>query len=505
MRPGWGWSTFFVQAMRYGRYETLQPIAAGGMATVYLGRVIGSAGFERRVAIKVMHPHVATDPEFITMFLDEARLAARIHHPNVVGTLDFQRLNEGTFLVMEFIEGASLREVLRALRKRRQRMPVGTAVRIMVDALSGLHAAHELRGDHGDLLHVVHRDVSPHNILVGADGITRITDFGVARATARLTSTRGSKIKGKLAYMAPEQMGPHMDRRADIYSAGVVLWESLTGRRLFKADHEGALIAQILAGAERSPRHIVPVIPDSVDAVCMRALALHPDDRFPTAAEFADALESAAASSNVRIPTLRQLAAFVHQYKVPLSSSAPPSEEGPPDSVTAPQSFSGVPASASQPSVASSHGNSQLSGIGTVHSQRAPLPPPRSRMRVVGGVLLGVLLVSLGGAAALVQSGVLVSPVPLPWQREPAASEPVPETTTESAPAVETPPATAEPSAPAEASAPAATVSASAAPKVWPKQPTPALAEPKPMATPKAKPVDPKAKKSPLGFEPDDL
>ena len=486
--------------MRYGRYETLQPIASGGMATVYLGRVIGSAGFERRVAIKVMHPHVATDPEFITMFLDEARLAARIHHPNVVGTLDFQRLDEGTFLVMEFIEGASLREVLHALRKRRQRMPTGTAVRIMVDALSGLHAAHELRNDQGDSLHVVHRDVSPHNILVGADGITRITDFGVARATARLTSTRGAKIKGKLAYMAPEQMGPHIDRRADIYSAGVVLWESLTGRRLFKADHEGALIAQILAGAERSPRHIVPMIPDSVDAVCMRALALHPDDRFPSAAEFADALENAAVSSDVRVPTPRQLAAFVHQYKVPVGTSGPPSqEEGPPDSNTAPQSFSGMPTSASQPSAAS-QGSSQLSGIGTVHSQRVPPPRPRSRMRIVGGVLLGFLLVSVGGAAALMQSGVVASPIPLPWQRQPAASEPVAETTaTETAPPTETA-APAEPSAPPEA--PVATASASAAPKTWR---TPAITEPKPLATPKPKPPDPKAKKSPLGFEPDDL
>jgi serine/threonine-protein kinase len=180
--------------MRYGRYETLQPIASGGMATVYLGRAIGSSGFERRVAIKVMHPHVSTDPEFITMFLDEARLAARIHHPNVVSTLDFQRLEEATFLVMEFIDGASLRDILRALRRRRQRMPIGTAVRIMIDALSGLHAAHELRGDDGEALQVVHRDVSPHNILVGADGITRITDFGVARAAARLTSTRGSQL-----------------------------------------------------------------------------------------------------------------------------------------------------------------------------------------------------------------------------------------------------------------------------------------------------------------------
>jgi serine/threonine protein kinase len=182
--------------LRFGRYETIQPIASGGMATVYLGRAVGAGGFERRVAIKVMHAHVAEDPEFKAMFLDEARLAARIHHPNVVSTLDVQEDAEGMFLVMEFVEGASLRDIIRALKKKKQRMPVGNAVRIIVDALSGLHAAHELRGKDGNLLQLVHRDVSPHNILVGADGITRITDFGVARAESRLSSTRGGHLIG---------------------------------------------------------------------------------------------------------------------------------------------------------------------------------------------------------------------------------------------------------------------------------------------------------------------
>ena len=241
--------------LRFGRYETIAQIASGGMATVYLGRAVGVGGFERKVAIKVMHDHIADDPDFVAMFLDEARLAARIHHPNVVGTMDVQKTDDVMFLVMEYIEVASLRRVLRACKKGGVELPLEVALRIMVDTLAGLHAAHQLKGHEGELLNLVHRDVSPHNILVGVDGVSRITDFGVARAEARLGSTRGGQLKGKIAYMPPEQgRGDDIDRRADVYAAGVVFWEALTLKRLFKAEHEGALIAMILTGCDRPPR-----------------------------------------------------------------------------------------------------------------------------------------------------------------------------------------------------------------------------------------------------------
>src|SRR4051812_40580135 len=166
--------------LRGGRYEIIRVIRSGGMAQVRLGRAPGAGGFERLVAVKAMHAHLAAEPDFVDMFLDEARLAARIRHPNVVATLDVQQDEEGLFLVMEYVEGPSLQSVLRPLRRARRVFPLDLALRIFLDALAGLHAAHQLTGAEGEPLNLVHRDISPHNILVGVDGVTRITDFGVA-------------------------------------------------------------------------------------------------------------------------------------------------------------------------------------------------------------------------------------------------------------------------------------------------------------------------------------
>ena len=193
-------------AVRIGRYEVIRAIASGGMATVHLARTVGEGGFERLVAIKVMHPHIATDPAFVAMFLDEARLAARIRHPNVVATHDVQKSPAGVFLVMDYIDGPSLHTVLRALHERDRVLPLDITLRIMGDALAGLHAAHELCGENGEPLNLVHRDISPDNILVGNDGLARITDFGVARAESRISTTSGAALKGKLAFMSPERI-----------------------------------------------------------------------------------------------------------------------------------------------------------------------------------------------------------------------------------------------------------------------------------------------------------
>ncbi len=350
--------------LRFGRYETIQPLASGGMAAVYLGRAVGAGGFERRVAIKVMHEHIASDPEFVAMFLDEARLAARIHHPNVVGTIDVQESEQGMFLVMDYIEGASLKGVLRGMRKRRQRIPYGITVRILCDALSGLHAAHDLKGKGGKALNLVHRDVSPHNILVGTDGVCRITDFGVARAEARLSTTRGGQLKGKIAYMPPEQgLGNHVDRRADVYAAGVCLWEMLVGRRLFKAEHDGQLVAMVLRGADRSPIDAISDIPQPLNDICMRALSLEPDARFATAAHFAEALENALHDAAIRIASTRQVAAFVDEFKVEIThNSVPPVHAQ--DSVTGLDSMPSVRASlASMPEPSESSVDGQASSV----------------------------------------------------------------------------------------------------------------------------------------------
>ena len=227
------------------------------MATVYLARLGGVGGFQRFVAIKRLHPHLARDNEFIEMFLDEARLAARIHHPNVVPILEIGESPEGYYLVMEYIEGDTLGRILARSAQAQERVPTPIGVRMALDALAGLHAAHELKDDDGKALDIVHRDVSPQNILVGVDGTARITDFGVARAASRLSTTRSGQLKGKLAYMSPEQAKARgvIDRRADIFAMGTVLWELLACKRLFKGDGDADTLNRVLNEPSRSPRY----------------------------------------------------------------------------------------------------------------------------------------------------------------------------------------------------------------------------------------------------------
>ncbi len=310
-----------------GRYQTLRRIAAGGMATVSLARVTGEGGFERLVAIKQMHPHLADDEEFVAMFLDEARLSAGIRHPNVVGVLDLDRGADGLYLVMEYIDGPTLGQVIRRHRDAGQSIPLPIVLRIFLDLLSGLQAAHELRDATGAPLAIVHRDVSPGNVLVGRDGIARITDFGVARAEARISSTRDGALKGKLPYMSPEQLaGKAVDRRSDLYSAACVLWEMLTLKRAFAATDQGALIAAILAGPKSSPATEATHVPPHLDAACMVGLATV-TTRYASAQTFADALEDAAYRDGVRPARIEHLAAHVTALVGPpvsYPSGAPP-------------------------------------------------------------------------------------------------------------------------------------------------------------------------------------
>lgn len=274
-----------------GAYTLLTKLATGGMATVYVGSKQGVAGFERLVAIKCCHPHLREDQEFVSMFLDEARLAARIHHPNVVATLDVG-CTDVVYLVMEYVEGDSLVALLRFAAQQGIFLPLEIAVRIVTDALTGLHAAHELCGSDGQLLNLVHRDVSPQNILVGVDGVSRISDFGVAFAAARSTVTQDGRIKGKFSYMAPEQVRSHeATRRIDVFAAGIVLWEALTCRRLFRRKDDVATINAVLKGEIPAPSKLASGVPAALDAILFKALQRDPDQRYQTTAEFADALE----------------------------------------------------------------------------------------------------------------------------------------------------------------------------------------------------------------------
>jgi serine/threonine-protein kinase len=262
------------------------------MATVHFGRLVGPVGFSRTVAIKRLHAQYAKDPEFVAMFLDEARLASRIQHPNVVTTLDVVNMPSEVFLVMEYLQGESLSRLIRNARKLGEQVPPGHAASIVAGMLHGLHAAHEAKSERREALNIVHRDVSPQNVLVGTDGAARVLDFGVAKAAMRSQSTRDGQMKGKLSYMSPEQLnGKPVDRRTDLFAAGVVLWEALTGRRLFDGADAGEIFAKLLASEIARPSTIVEGIPETLDAVVMRALDRDPEKRFQTARQFAIELE----------------------------------------------------------------------------------------------------------------------------------------------------------------------------------------------------------------------
>jgi serine/threonine-protein kinase len=274
------------------------------MATVRLGRLLGPVGFSRTVAVKQLHPFLAKDPDFVAMMLDEARLAARIHHPNVVITLDVVAEKDELLVVMEYVHGESLARLAAA-----GPIPIGVAVGVVAGALHGLHAAHEAKSERGRPLGIVHRDVSPHNVIVGTDGVARVADFGVAKAVGRMQMTRTGQVKGKAAYMAPEQLsGQAVDRRADVYSAAIVLWEALTGARLFARENDVDTVRAAGTVTPPPPSRLRAGIEEELDAIVLRGLARRPQDRFDTARDMAIALEDA-----VPPPRAHEIGAWVEE------------------------------------------------------------------------------------------------------------------------------------------------------------------------------------------------
>lgn len=282
--------------LKLGRYVVFDEFASGGMASVHLGRMQGPVGFARTVAVKRLHPQFARDRAFAKMFVDEARLASRIRHPNVVSTLDVVLAEKEVCLVLEYVHGLPLSTLLEAARAKKQQVPVGVALNIMVGALSGLHAAHTALSDAGEPLGIVHRDVSPQNILVGSLGVAQLVDFGVAKANQRLHESTGEgSLKGKLAYMAPEQLeGREVDARADIYAASVVTWELLTGRRFVSAREPAAIVALVMSKSLEPPSRWSEACTPEVDRIVLQGLTRDRDQRFSTAEEMASALERAA-------------------------------------------------------------------------------------------------------------------------------------------------------------------------------------------------------------------
>jgi serine/threonine-protein kinase len=286
-----------------GRYVLHAAIARGGMATIHLARLLGAEGFSRTVAAKRLHPQFTEDAEFLRMFLDEARIASKVHHPNVVPMLDVVQSGAEVILVQEYVHGVPLDKLLRGMCQQKKVLPIGVVLAIVTGMLAGLHAAHEATDEMGEHLQIVHRDVSPQNVIVGVDGIPRLLDFGVAKAALSGHVTRAGVFKGKLAYTSPEQLQGIVTQAADIYAASVVLWEALTGRRLYRASNEAELVAAVMADKLQKLTEVVDraqTTPErwellqKLEPLVAKGLSFAMCDRFASAAEMQDALLKAA-------------------------------------------------------------------------------------------------------------------------------------------------------------------------------------------------------------------
>jgi hypothetical protein len=272
-----------------GRYRTILLLGQGGTADVHMAVADGPGGFRKLVVLKVLKAALSSDPELRAMFLNEARLAAQLHHPNVVQTYEVIEERNGPVIVMEYLDGEPLSNLI--VRGRGAGLTLALQLRVLVDALAGLHAAHELRDFRGAPLGVVHRDVSPHNLFVTVEGQAKVLDFGIAKLDRSLVETEVGTVKGKIRYMAPEQLrGDVLDRRADIYAAGVILWEALAGERMWRGFDDAAIRARVGAGDLPLPPSR-PEAPPALARICRRALALDPCRRPPTALAMADELE----------------------------------------------------------------------------------------------------------------------------------------------------------------------------------------------------------------------
>jgi serine/threonine-protein kinase len=421
-------NTMASRGLALGRYTLFDVIASGGMASVHFGRMMGPAGFARTVAIKRLHPHLAHDAEFATMFLDEARLAARVQHPNVVQTLDVVSHESELLLVMEYVRGETLSRLLTAARRKKVAVPHRIVSAILLGVLHGLDAAHEAKSETGQPLLIVHRDISPQNVLVGADGVVRVVDFGVAKAASRAHSTRDGQIKGKLQYMAPEQIKRDgVDRRADVYAVGVMLWECLAGKKLFVADDALAVMHAVLQEPV-PPIGEVEGVSEELATIVHRALDRDPTKRFESAAAMAEALEAV-----VPPAPQRELAAWVREMAAEaldaleakladIESSQHASEV-----VAPPKASASIVALTEQPT-------SMVSGISVVNDTPAKRRTRWPAIAALGGAVAIVTGVVVWRVSAGSSQSVTTRPQPPEPQPSITATQPTPtETTTATA------------------------------------------------------------------------
>jgi serine/threonine protein kinase len=462
-----------------GRYRLLYRLASGGMASVYLARLAGAgAKVDKLFAVKVMHSHIAAEEAALRMFIDEARIAAAINHPNVCSVFDCGE-QEGThYLVMEYLAGESVSRVTKRLAQTsdvllRARAP-HLAARILSAAAEGLHAAHELTNEHGKPLDVVHRDVSPQNLFVTYEGAVKVVDFGIARARERLEQTRTGDFKGKFEYLAPEQLASKTyDRRVDLWALGVCMWELLARRYLFRTESMGATVAAITSGDIEPPSRHTPGVPPALDAIVLKALERDPDRRFQSGREFSRALRGFLAQENQLIdePEVGEWMSLLFPQekarRIGLAAqarTAPPSVDETPGSVPSQFSVS----------------ESAISQMGPLE----PEPSPGSNHALVGALAALVLVVLSAGGYLLVgpDRGAPNS------QLEPAVIVDLPPEAEESPVAAEPPSAVAQ--------TPPLMEPAAAPPESIPTVvlPAPVVADPPP---PAARPVRPKLRVPP--------
>ncbi len=299
--------------VEFGKYELVKRLAAGGMGEVYLARPLGTEGWDELVVVKTLLRTLSDVPEFLTMFLDEAKLAVRLDHPNVCRIFESGEHDGSYYLAMEYIRGEDLRRLERAAHAQGLELPVEFLVKAVAEAGKGLGYAHELKDDEGKPFHLVHRDVSPQNVLVSFAGEVKLIDFGVAKAAGRASHTKTGQLKGKVAYMSPEQAwGKEIDRRSDVFSLGIVLHELLVGRPLFKGDSDLRTLRAVSECAVEPPSKLNERVPESLDPIVLKALAKEPEDRYQTADELSRDLEAWLAREG-RAATPADLGAFVAQ------------------------------------------------------------------------------------------------------------------------------------------------------------------------------------------------
>jgi len=309
----------------------------GGMAELFLGFTQSMHGFEKLVVLKRILPQFAENPDFVRMFLDEARLAATLDHPNIAHVYDIGEHHGSYFFSMEYVHGQSLLKVMRAVTKARRPLPLEHSLNVIIGTCSGLHYAHEKVGLDGTPLGIVHRDISPPNLILTYDGTVKVVDFGIAKAATAKSNTAVGTLKGKIPYMAPEQCRSEpLDRRSDIFSIGIILYELTVGRRLFQAETEIAIIQKITSGGFPPPTSVHPSYPGELEAIVMRALQLNPDARYSTARDLQIDLEEFAREYKLAISSAR-LAAFMEELfdedarRMPIYSHLPPPQSGTPE------------------------------------------------------------------------------------------------------------------------------------------------------------------------------